>query len=52
MRRLYEIKDFEKVCDTLLSKVNNMTLATDVICGFPTENEPDFEETSNFYFNF
>ena len=45
MRRLYEIEEFEMVCDTLISKVNNMTLATDIICGFPTESEKDFDET-------
>jgi threonylcarbamoyladenosine tRNA methylthiotransferase CDKAL1 len=33
MRRLYEIQDFEKVCDTLLENVPGMTLATDIICG-------------------
>ncbi|KAJ3000980.1 hypothetical protein HDV02_000049 [Globomyces sp. JEL0801] len=45
MRRLYTIEDFEKVCDVLLARVPNMTLATDVICGFPTESEEDFDET-------
>jgi threonylcarbamoyladenosine tRNA methylthiotransferase CDKAL1 len=45
MRRLYEIQDFEKVCDTLLDRVPGMTLATDIICGFPTETEEDFDET-------
>jgi threonylcarbamoyladenosine tRNA methylthiotransferase CDKAL1 len=45
MKRLYVIEDFEKVCDVLLAKVPEMTLATDVICGFPTETEEHFEET-------
>lgn len=45
MRRLYTIEDFERVCDTLLENVPNMTLATDIICGFPNESEQDFDET-------
>ncbi len=45
MRRLYRIEDFELVCDTLLDQVPRITLATDVICGYPTESEADFEET-------
>jgi threonylcarbamoyladenosine tRNA methylthiotransferase CDKAL1 len=45
MKRLYTIEDFERVCDVLLEKVPDITLATDIICGFPTETESDFEET-------
>ncbi|KAJ3252056.1 hypothetical protein HK103_001858 [Boothiomyces macroporosus] len=45
MRRLYKIEDFERVCDILLEKVPGITLATDIICGFPTEAEEDFDET-------
>ncbi|KAJ3332043.1 hypothetical protein HDU91_003188, partial [Kappamyces sp. JEL0680] len=45
MRRLYKIEDFEKVCDTLLENVPGITIATDIICGFPGESEEDFGET-------
>ena len=45
MNREYTVQDFEEVCDHLVEKVENMTLATDIICGFPTEDEKDFEET-------
>ena len=45
MKREYTREDFEKLADYLLAHVQNITLATDVICGFPTETEQDFEET-------
>lgn len=45
MKREYTREDFEKLADYLLAHVPNITLATDVICGFPTETEQDFEET-------
>ena len=45
MRRLYEIADFKKVVNVLRSQVPDITIATDVICGFPTETAEDFEET-------
>lgn len=45
MKRLYTIEDFERVVDTLLSKVPGLTIATDIICGFPTETDEDFEKT-------
>lgn len=45
MNRKYSKKDFVKVFKTLKEKVPNITIATDVICGFPTETEEEFEET-------
>jgi threonylcarbamoyladenosine tRNA methylthiotransferase CDKAL1 len=33
MRRRYTRANFEHVCDFLLERVPNITLATDVICG-------------------
>lgn len=46
MKREYTRSDFEKVVDYLSSNVvGGVTIATDVICGFPTETEEDFEET-------
>lgn len=45
MNREYLIEEFHEVCDHLLEHVPNMTLATDIICGFPTETDPDFDET-------
>ncbi|XP_076810125.1 threonylcarbamoyladenosine tRNA methylthiotransferase-like [Clavelina lepadiformis] len=45
MRREYTREDFCTVVDFLRSKVPGISIATDIICGFPTETEEDFEET-------
>lgn len=45
MKREYCRKDFEHVVDFLRKHVPNVTIATDIICGFPTETEENFEET-------
>ena len=45
MRRKYTSKEFRFVVDFLLSHVSDMTIATDIICGFPTETQDDFEYT-------
>ncbi|XP_022201011.1 threonylcarbamoyladenosine tRNA methylthiotransferase isoform X1 [Nilaparvata lugens] len=45
MKREYNRADFENVVDYLQKKVPGVTIATDLICGFPTETEEDFNET-------
>lgn len=45
MNREYTVADFKKVCDHLLAKVPDLTIATDVICGFPYETTEQFDET-------
>jgi threonylcarbamoyladenosine tRNA methylthiotransferase CDKAL1 len=45
MKREYCIEEFEKIVNYLKEKVPGVTIATDIICGFPTETEADFEET-------
>lgn len=45
MKREYSLEDFMHVCDTLIAKVPGITIATDIICGFPGETEEDFEQT-------
>lgn len=45
MRREYTQEDFCNVVDTLRRSVPGVTIATDIICGFPTETDEDFEET-------
>ena len=45
MRREYTVKEFETVCDYLLANVPDITIATDIICGFPGETEEDWNAT-------
>ena len=45
MNREYVVGDFEKVCDFMRENVSDIMLATDIICGFPEEEEQDFEKT-------
>ncbi|XP_048267548.1 threonylcarbamoyladenosine tRNA methylthiotransferase [Bombus terrestris] len=45
MKREYTRADFERVVNFLRERVPELTIATDIICGFPTETEQDFEET-------
>ena len=45
MRREYVRNDFCKVVVVLRQKVQGINIATDIICGFPTETEEDFEDT-------
>ncbi|KAG8295977.1 Threonylcarbamoyladenosine tRNA methylthiotransferase [Homalodisca vitripennis] len=45
MKREYCREDFLKVVNFLRQRVPGITIATDIICGFPTETEADFEDT-------
>lgn len=45
MKREYCIEDFERVVTFLRERVPGITIATDIICGFPTETEEDFSAT-------
>jgi threonylcarbamoyladenosine tRNA methylthiotransferase CDKAL1 len=45
MRREYTTSDFTSLVDYLKEHVPDITIATDIICGFPTETEEDFEGT-------
>lgn len=47
MNREYKIEDFILLCDYLKANVSNITIATDIICGFPSESKENFEETLN-----
>lgn len=39
MRREYNVDEFSRVVNILRKKVPGLTIATDIICGFPTETE-------------
>ena len=45
MNREYTREDFEEVCDALIAGCPDVTLATDIICGFPYETSEQFDET-------
>jgi threonylcarbamoyladenosine tRNA methylthiotransferase CDKAL1 len=45
MRRFYSVDDFKGVVETFRARFPELTVATDVICGFPSEGEEDFERT-------
>ncbi|KAJ3030517.1 UNVERIFIED_CONTAM: hypothetical protein HDU68_008805 [Siphonaria sp. JEL0065] len=47
MRRQYTVQEFTQIVTTLRSQVQptSCTVATDIICGFPTETDNDFEES-------
>ena len=45
MRRFYCVNDFKRVVEAFRTRFPGMTLATDVICGFPGEGEEAFQRT-------
>ncbi|KAI9009511.1 hypothetical protein BC832DRAFT_518528, partial [Gaertneriomyces semiglobifer] len=45
MRRMYSRSDFEYIADILLEQVPGVTVATDIICGYPTESTEDWAQT-------
>uniref|UniRef100_A0A2R5LJW5 tRNA-t(6)A37 methylthiotransferase n=1 Tax=Ornithodoros turicata TaxID=34597 RepID=A0A2R5LJW5_9ACAR len=45
MKRVYTVAEFRHVVDYLRQRVPGITIATDIICGFPTETEEDFDNT-------
>lgn len=45
MKREYNREEFERVVTYLREQVPGVTIATDIICGFPGETEVDFEES-------
>jgi threonylcarbamoyladenosine tRNA methylthiotransferase CDKAL1 len=47
MKRGYTTKDFEGIVSKF-RKAMDLTISTDIIVGFPTETEEDFQETMDF----
>src|SRR3989344_6124015 len=45
MKRGYKAEDFVKIVSEFRKEIPEISIATDIICGFPTETEKDFEET-------
>jgi threonylcarbamoyladenosine tRNA methylthiotransferase CDKAL1 len=45
MNRFYSVKDFKRIVSCFREEFPRITIATDVICGFPGESEDAFERT-------
>lgn len=45
MNRYYTVSEFKNIVHSFKEKIPEVTLSTDVICGFPGESQEDFEET-------
>lgn len=45
MRRFYTIQDFREIVNAFRAAIPEVTLATDIICGFPGETREAFENT-------
>lgn len=45
MRRFYSVDDFKDIVNAFRTSFSKVTVATDVICGFPGETEEAFERT-------
>lgn len=47
MNRPYKVKDFKDSVIRLRKEIPRITIATDIICGFPEETEKEFQDTLN-----
>jgi len=47
MRRGYTVEHFRQLITEIRSKIPGVALSTDVIVGFPSESEPQFQKTVN-----
>ncbi|MCW1296602.1 MAG: tRNA (N(6)-L-threonylcarbamoyladenosine(37)-C(2))-methylthiotransferase [Candidatus Parvarchaeota archaeon] len=45
MNRFYEVEDFKEIVNTFRDNFPNITISTDIICGFPGETDKDFEDS-------
>ena len=46
MNRFYTVEDFKRIVYSFRREIPKITIATDVICGFPNESEDAFERTT------
>ncbi|MCX6774912.1 MAG: tRNA (N(6)-L-threonylcarbamoyladenosine(37)-C(2))-methylthiotransferase [DPANN group archaeon] len=47
MNRAYGIAQFKAIIARFRKQIRDLTISTDVICGFPTETEKEFKDTLN-----
>ncbi|OLS26941.1 MAG: (Dimethylallyl)adenosine tRNA methylthiotransferase MiaB [Candidatus Heimdallarchaeota archaeon LC_2] len=45
MKRGYTVEEYELIVERFRKEIPEITISTDVICGYPTETEKEFEET-------
>ena len=48
MKRMYSAEQFNSYVDALRQRIPDITIETDIIVGFPTETEEDFQNTLDF----
>ncbi len=47
MNRPYKVEDFKKIISRFKNEIPEITISTDLICGFPSETEEQFEDSLN-----
>lgn len=52
MNRTYTVKDYRTRIETILNRISNLGLGTDVIVGFPGESEKSFKKTEALLENY
>jgi len=45
MKRKYTVADFKKIVTEFRKEIPDITISTDIICGFPTETEEQFRDS-------
>ncbi len=48
MKRRYSVSDVESMIGRIRARLRDVTVETDIIVGFPTETEGDFDDTAEF----
>jgi len=46
MKRFYTVSEYKHIVKRFKEEIPNITIATDIIVGYPTEEEDDFEKTA------
>lgn len=47
MNRCHNVAEFKSIVDRFRKEIPNISISTDIIVGYPTENDEDFEHTMN-----